>query len=398
MLTPSPERDTVVPMTTLRDIFDYDAFLAQVQAGFIAVKQHPTANLSIANYTPAAQYNDMRTPEVESSRGLIFKTDTLEVVARGFRRFYNWDDSGQPYPPHGPMILSTKFDGSLGILYADPVDGSLAIATRGSFASDQSLHATEHLREVLFIDSMDDHIGGVPIRREFDYLLERGFTPVFEIIYPQNRIVVDYQGADRLVLLDVIHNRTGFSNFDEFDALSWPDKADKRLLPGFSDSITHDIPRGEEGFVLYWPGSGFRCKMKSAEYVELHRIVTGLSKKSVWEMLGQGKTVSDIKENVPDELFAWVDETVAEFNDATAAIVDQAYADYDAIKNIDPWLVSDDRNRGRFAREAQNFPATRAYLFMILDGKQPEDLWKAAWKTVKPTGDTRVWNKTEDVA
>ena len=41
-----------------------------------------------------------------------------------------------------PVEVTDKMDGSLGILYRRP-DGVCAIATRGSFASDQALEANK---------------------------------------------------------------------------------------------------------------------------------------------------------------------------------------------------------------------------------------------------------------
>lgn len=385
-------------MSTLHDIFNYDDFTTQVSEGLIRVQTHDYLPLSIANYTPMAQYSNTRTPEVESSRGLIFNHDTLEIMSRGFRRFYNWDDSNVPYPPSGPMVLSTKFDGSLGIPYLDisNFDGKgINFATRGSFNSPQAQKATQ----MLWSGDLGRYFGFQIV----DLIVDNK-TPVFEIIYPENRIVVDYKGESMLVLLDVLDNETGDSLISEFDDFLWEHKAEKNLIPGgFSDAITHTIPAGEEGFVLFWPGSGFRCKLKSAEYVELHRMATGLSKKAVWEWLGQGKTISDIKDNVPDELFGWVDDTVAEFNDKCSDIIDRACETYDGImyrtfgpgrKFLDP--VPEERKRGEFAREAQNYPAERALLFMLFDDREPEDIWKAVWKTIKPVGDTRVWGRGEE--
>lgn len=387
-------------MSTLHDIFNYDDFTTQVSEGLIRVQTHDYLPLSIANYTPMAQYSNTRTPEVESSRGLIFNHDTLEIMSRGFRRFYNWDDSNVPYPPTGPMVLSTKFDGSLGIPYLNPIDyygQTIKFATRGSFNSPQAQKATQMLWE----GDLGRYFGF-----QISSLIDQDKTPVFEIIYPENRIVVDYKGESMLVLLDVLDNKTGDSLISDFDDFLWEHKAEKNLIPGgFSDAITHTIPEGEEGFVLFWPGSGFRCKMKSAEYVELHRMATGLSKKAVWEWLGQGKTIEDIKNNVPDELFSWVDETVAELNDCASRIIDKAYETYDGImyrtfgpgrKSLAVEAVPENKKRGIFAREAQNFPAERALLFMIFDDREPEEIWKAVWKTLKPVGDTRVWGRGEE--
>jgi RNA ligase len=70
-------------------------------------------------------------------------------------------------------------DGSLGILYK--VDGKPYLATRGSFVSDQAVAGTAMLHE-----------------RYGDYEFEDGFTYLFEIIYPENRIVIDYKGMSDL--------------------------------------------------------------------------------------------------------------------------------------------------------------------------------------------------------
>jgi hypothetical protein len=56
-----------------------------------------------------------------------------------------------------------------------------------------------------------------------------GFTYLFEIIYPENRIVVDYNGEERLVLLGIINTETGeelqhnelFEGFDVVKKIRW---------------------------------------------------------------------------------------------------------------------------------------------------------------------------------
>lgn len=386
--------------TTLDDIFNPDLLNAMVTEGYIRIQNHPDFDLHIANYTERAQFDRVWNDVTLNTRGLIFD-GTGVIIARGFPKFFNWDDSSRPYPPPGPMTLSTKFDGSLGILYLEP-NGDIAVATRGSFASDQAKHATEWLRHA------NDGSPKVNYGQIRD-LLHAGFTPLVEIIYPGNRIVVDYHGADTLVLLDVVDNETGHSNLTLFDDLYWFNKAEKRLIAGgFNDSLTHEIPQGEEGFVLYWPGSGFRCKMKSAEYVELHRLVTGLSKKSVWEMIGQGKTTDEIKMDVPDELFQFVDETAADLYTRAGAILDQVEDDFMKVRYFDlPGeffsegsmnRVSEAERRSAFARLASKYPATKAYLFKMYDGAEREDLFKMVWKSLKPVGDTRAWGRGEDVA
>ena len=381
----------------LSELFDLDLLESEVAAGYVNRRlNYGYEPLAILNYGPTVQYERRWNDVTMKSRGLIYNTETMEVVSRAFDKFFNWDDSSVQYPPAGSMVLSTKFDGSLGILYRDQY--ALKIATRGSFQSEQAVHASEKLYWDLYRDTEEYWVAyDTSLKTDLSRLLDANKTPVFEIIYPGNRIVVDYRGADRLVLLDVIDNVTGHSDFEAFDALRWEDKAEKRLIAGgFSDTLAHDIPTGEEGFVLYFPHTGFRTKMKSAEYVELHRVVTGLSKKSVWEMIGQGKTAKQIKDNIPDELFEFVDNTISELRLKQYEILDEigeAWFDITA-DDIEMKIMT----RKQFASKVQKYPHLRGYLFNILDGKTEEEIADKVWNTLKPVGDTRAFAQSEDVA
>ncbi|HRF99146.1 MAG TPA: hypothetical protein PLZ51_28235, partial [Aggregatilineales bacterium] len=74
-----------------------------------------------------------------------------------------------------------KMDGSLGILYR--WQGAYYIATRGNFDSDQAIWATIFLRTHYDLHNLADE-----------------YTLLFEIIYPDNRIVVNYGQRQDLVL------------------------------------------------------------------------------------------------------------------------------------------------------------------------------------------------------
>ena len=55
-----------------------------------------------------------------------------------------------------------------------------------------------------------------------------------------------------------------------------------------------------------------RVKIKYAEYVRLHRIVTGLNARTVWEVLVTGGDLDELTEPLPDEFHAWVRGVAAE--------------------------------------------------------------------------------------
>lgn len=261
-----------------------------VKEGYISERKHPEADLYIYNYTPKTQYEKYWTPETKACRGLIL--DALgNVVARPFPKFFNLQEH-EGTLPEGPFTILEKLDGSLGILYW--LRGKPYLASRGSFTSEQALKGTEILQ-------LYDCSG-----------LNKKYTYLFEIIYPENRIVVDYGDRETIVLLAVINTETG----EELPTYDFPHFFD---LPKIYDvrtdiKILHEInqEKNKEGFVLVWD-NGFRLKFKFDEYVRLHRIITQTTARTIWEHLKEERPLKELLENVPDEFYKWVKIKVGEF-------------------------------------------------------------------------------------
>ena len=116
------------------DLFTESEFNAQIEAKMVKVTPHPSGRLFIANYTQVAQF----TPELwnhvtDQCRGLIYDGDG-NLVARGFRKFWNHSDLRHPETlpenfPADPPTITRKMDGSLGILYQ--LDGKLGDEVAG---------------------------------------------------------------------------------------------------------------------------------------------------------------------------------------------------------------------------------------------------------------------------
>jgi RNA ligase len=160
-----------------------------LREGYVCVQRHPTVPLYIYNYTSKAQYERVWNEVTLQCRGLILDANG-RVVARPFRKFFNLEEVQDL--PAGPFEVYEKLDGSLGILYW--LGDEAYLATRGSFASEQSRRANGILQ------ARYRHV--LP-------RLDRGHTYLFEIIYPENRIVVNYGGREDLVLLAVVDTATG---------------------------------------------------------------------------------------------------------------------------------------------------------------------------------------------
>ena len=128
-----------------------------------------------------------------------------------------------------------KLDGSLIILFH--YQGEWEVASRGNFASEKA-----QMARVLLANYHTD-LG----------TLDREYTYLFEIIYPSNRIVVDYGSAQRLVLLAAVHTQTGVEL--EHPQLNWSDTARTyplTTLPEWLKSIdqTQAELHNHEGFIL----------------------------------------------------------------------------------------------------------------------------------------------------
>lgn len=188
---------------------------------------------------------------------------------------------------------------------------------------------------------------------------------MFEIIFPENRIVVDYQGLEDLILIAIIDTETGVEiplfNFGmplvkRFDGIN-----DIKKLRELEDNEN-------EGFVIKFK-SGFRVKLKFKEYVRLHRIITSVNSKMIWEHLKDNLSLDDILDRVPDEFFKWVKDTIAILSKKYVEIEDLCKNEFKILENRK--LTADYFNKCTHP----------AVLFKMLDKK---DYSEVIWKLVKP--------------
>lgn len=360
----------------LSDLFDLDEFNACVDAGLIYRRPHPTEPLVIYNYTQSCQYERAWNACTTQCRGLI-ATEEGEVVARPFSKFFNY---GEPDAPEldllAPARVTDKLDGSLGILYttgrggpgvSDPYGYGWMIATRGSFESEQAKVATEMLEQY------------IPRWQPLHTL-----TYLFEIVYPENRIVIDYGQMRDLFLLAVIDNRTG-RNYG-VDGSSWPGPTTHTLeYDSLAAALLAKPRKNAEGLVVEIRDSGARVKLKQDDYVALHRLVTGLNERVVWEQLGSGTKLADLKAPMPEEFHDWIQNVAFELQFKADFILHTAQSAYDTIVEVVSGHGEFEFSRKEFALAAQRpeFESVKSYLFTLLDGKDPKP---AIWKSIRPAG------------
>lgn len=331
---------------------DWDNVQRMVDQKYISVQKHPTEDLYIYNYTQKAQFDNVWNNETLQCRGLIADAGK-KIIARPFRKFFNLQeaiDKGEQIPLE-EFTVQDKFDGSLGILYW--IGEKPFLATRGSFTSDQAKVGTELL--------WGDRNWFEDLKKEYTYL--------FEIIYPENRIVVDYKGLRQTVLLAVINTVTGeeLDIYDECAGFAFAghkeDIKDYKTLP---------TKENAEGYVIRFK-NGQRYKVKFDEYVRLHRLVTGVNARRIWDMLRNNQPMDELLERVPDEFFSWVKKTrdnmVGEFK-ITEHVCKIAV---DVVKRLPTRKEQADYivTQGKYA----------GIMFRMLDGKDYAD---GIWKLLRP--------------
>ena len=277
----------------------------ELSAGNIMFQSHPTLPLRIFNYTRTCQFERAWNHITLICRGLVVD-DNYNVIARPIPKFFNWEElrdveieSSKGIIPWGlDYDVFDKADGSLGILFE--YKGEWMIASRGSFTSDQAIKANEMLKKY-----------------DLSFLIP-GYTFCLEIIYPENRIVVDYKGDEKLVLLAVVNNEDGHElDFFETD-FEAVEHYGKNLDPADFKALN---TANKEGGVFKF-ANGFRMKVKFEDYCAMHAVVTNITSYDVWEHLKAGKPIEDLLQMIPDEIDPWVRSKIEAIEKEFKAIED----------------------------------------------------------------------------
>jgi RNA ligase len=378
----------------LADMLDTDLLQKHIENRLVGVQKHSTLPLVIYNYTQKAQFEHVWGDGViDYCRGLIVDSHGF-VIARPFKKFHNLDTLSIPETIQGnlPDVLphvTEKMDGSLGILYT--YEHNWGIATRGSFTSPQAIWATNWYYEQLNKGNLRLHWPG-------------DVTPLFEIIYNENRIVCKYD-FEGLVLLGIVDKETG---------AEWHPKDVQRygLGNGFEDdlivkhygntnlyTLLSENETNREGYVLTYDIGDqppIKVKVKFDEYVKLHRVITGVSPKAIWELLSSGKDRSFIEqtpEHFKDWAEKWIDKLFDDFNliftAATDIYLTRPYRwcpDYDDDKVYRAHCAEYFKKRAGAAGMPNG---VLGIAFAMLDGRQGKELDDMIWRLVKPRGDDK---------
>jgi hypothetical protein len=342
---------------------DIAAFEAYKKQGLVRCTRHPKRDLLIWNYTETVQRKGPWDAVTNAARALV--TDASgRVVARSFPKFHNLAQGKHTATPE--FRVFDKMDGSLGLVFWHQ-DAWIA-CSRGSFVSEQA----EAARAML--------------ARSCDAVLDREVCYSVEIIYPENRVIVDY-GARRALVFLAAFRPDGTEVFPAAEQLAACGFESVREvacadLEAVAALHTLNAPNAE-GYVVRF-SNGDRAKIKFADYLNLHRSRADMHGLRVWELFA-AKTIpaTAMLELLTDDPAA-----VAWFRarwDALQARVDAALADVDAAyARVLAALAADPHDCPKeskaFARAALREPLS-TLLFIKRAGK---DVWRAVVSDLRP--------------
>ena len=343
------------------------------EMGYVRSVPHRDLPLLVWNYTPRVAYENVfgDYPLLRKCRGLITDLEG-NVKLTGYTKFLNWEQHQPSELPLGSKnyTIETKLDGSL--LIVGRVDGQIVYSTRGSFYSDQAILGAK-LFKTLYNEDW----------------IEEGYSYLFELIGPSNRIV-NFYPEDDLILHGLIDTQTGLDSNTVYPFK----KVETHEVEGalFGDELYKTLSAlntpNAEGFVLKVKEPGvptWMVKIKFQDYCNLHRIVTGMSSTHVWEYMRDNKSFDEILEICPDEFNNWLKEVKMKLESDFSEIESEAKIALDVIKLLP--------TRKEQALELlKTYPKVSAIVFKMLSGEDYADL---IWRQIKPTYDQPFTCKDE---
>lgn len=270
--------------------------LVEVAEKRVSQNVSPCGNFILFNYNPETDFRNLWNDVNVWCRGIVFDLNTSELVAFPFKKFFNVGQKPEVMPDvlekKGTPVIMTKEDGSLGVLFWNRYQNRWNVSTRGSFSSNQAIWATEWANKNL---SWLTHVSG--------------WTHLFEIVYPENKVVVNYGDFAGMIYLQTqVVQTNGTPRLFKFDSMFTEKNIRISRIFSLNDFsidalkvLVDSFDKNTEGLVCRYP-DGTMAKLKGKDYLLLHRAKSSMTIKN-WGAILKNGTYNDILAIVPDEFW-----------------------------------------------------------------------------------------------
>lgn len=320
------------------------------------------SNVQITTFTyRLAGYSDFTSsPYGLESRGIAFvnygdgENPDWELVARPFKKFFNVDENesckAEDLNKYLPDYVYDKLDGSI-IMALKLRDGSVFMKSKTSVNSDQA-KASDKIYET------NPHI-----KEHTDLLLSMGFTPIYELVGPSNRIVLKYS-KDELRFLGARHMITGeLLHFNESD-FPCVTSAEHKIISWDKMHKDRQDAKGIEGWVIRIKDELY--KLKCVDYVKIHKLKDNLTNEKAFTSLVLDDSLDDLISVYSDD-----QDTLDEIEERQTEI---SHKYNHVIKVVEDYHGENKHLiRKDYAIKAKDvMPSKMSLCMQILDGKTPD--------------------------
>jgi RNA ligase len=350
--------------------YSIDQFEDLVRHGYLRKAEND--DLAIYGYTDQTTFERAwQTIYTRNARGLIFEKKTGRLVAKPFPKFFNLGEQEETQLlnlPNEPYRCFEKVDGSLGILYY--FKGKWNMATRGSLSSEQAIKGQEILKKY-----------------NTDFF-HPASTYLVEIVYPENKIVVDYKGEEKLVMLGSYHTHTEKENsidavFSQARSAGMPCAKEYQYTIEEMIKLQKTLPKDEEGFVVRYE-NGLRVKIKGDEYSKIAKIISQMSYLSFWEAMCLGKVSQDYLKQIPEEFRGEFEPMVAQLEAQYQTVMKEIGEDLQKLPQVDFKTKEGKKVVGLFLASKPDLKHPHAMFIAI--AHNADSLSEYIMKRIRPTG------------
>lgn len=367
------------------DKFDKNILDEYVKFSSICMEKHPTEDLYLYGY-----HSNLEEPNIIwdsyniNCRGLILDSNGY-IQARPFTKFFTY----RKYLNNNTLLLSEnqifkipncsfkifeKVDGTMVTLYW--IGEKPFLATQRSFMNPNAIEATKILYEKY------SHVFSK---------FSKDKTYIFEAVFPETNVLIDYGNIRDLYLIGIIDNKTGTSL--SLEDIGFPKAKDYtnniKQKNNFEELQNLNLPN-QEGFVILFD-NGERIKIKFPWYKEAHMIMNQIiikekqiyilnrllakklnakSKKisniNIWNLLKNQNLIQSFTKYIPEIFYSvgfekWVIEASTELKDN----YEKVKIMYPNLKDNEIWKIIKPKEIKYF-----NFDT------MLLDPKSSTPMWK----------------------
>lgn len=362
----------------LSELVDFGLLLEMAGGRYVRTVTSGDGRHILYDYTEKATFERVWNPVTKACRGLIVEVASGEIVARGLDKFHNLNEYGIPESTLEAVAARgldyevwEKLDGSMVLLWWDAGQGEWRTSTRGSFTSAQAQAARLWL---------STHVNS--------WHLDPALCYIGEWVGPDNRVVLSYPRNEwRLIGVRSLadgreHSRDELWQVAKVLGVEPAQWYVARSLDEVCEAAARDTRI--EGWVVRWP-DGFRVKVKTAEYLELHRLVTNLTPARVHQVLCAG-TYDDYVRELPEEHRILSEHYAAQIMARARRVEAEVW---EAYGELIPHIASG-RKAFALAVQAHVRPELRPYLFSLVDDKPIEEkILKAVVPATEPAQDER---------